>query len=137
DISGSCTSPQQRPCLVAARPRQVSIGGKPCRTWLGRTTRPAREREKTTAYELLLGDAREIVGERARLADEVRRALVVSLVEGGAGLIQEFLGGPQGFLLRRLQRAPLELAHGLRHVTDALTRALQKALLLDGRHFRS
>src|SRR5262245_59184989 len=111
--------------------------GKPEPIPTRRETGAAREHEKTTAYELLLGDAGEIVGQRARLADEVPRALVVALVEGDAGLIQEFLGGPQRFLLRRLQRASFEVTEGLGHVADALARALEKALLLGGRQFRA
>src|SRR5262249_38893565 len=82
-----------RRAWIAARPRRPPPNGKPWR--LGaRALRDAREREKTASYELP-GGAGEVVGQRARLADEVRRALVVPLVEGGAGLIQEFLGGPQ------------------------------------------
>src|SRR5262249_30870352 len=99
-------------------------------------TRPVRGREKTTPYELP-GGAGEVVGQRARLAREVRRALVVPLVEGCARWIQEVLGGPQRFLLRRLQRAALELAHSLAHIADALARALQEALLLGRGHFGS
>src|SRR5215470_5390326 len=127
---------EQPACLVRWWPSRTDKYWKTAADTGRGPTRPARGRETTTPYELP-GGAGEVVGERARFAGEVRRALVVPLVEGCARLIQEVLGGPQRFLLRRLERAALELAHSLAHIADALARALQKSLLLGRGHFWS
>src|SRR5207249_7012358 len=46
-------------------------------------------RAKTTSYDLpvaLLGRAGDVVGQRASLAGEIRRALIVPLIQGAPGL---------------------------------------------------
>src|SRR5215470_6114720 len=94
------------------------------------------EREESTSYELL-GLAREVVGQRSSLAGEVGRALVVLLIERAARLIEEILRGPQGLLLGRLQRTPFQIAERPRDVGDVLPGAVEKSLLLRGRHLRA
>src|SRR5438128_5017688 len=89
---------------------------------------------RTTYAVALLGRAGDVVGQRASLAGEIRRALVVPLIQGAPSLIEEILCGPQGFLLGRLHLPALELAEDSRDIADALLRALEQAMLLLGRH---
>src|SRR5439155_20119497 len=127
-MKGATTMPGSRAASSAP-----NSGNREPRADVG-TARPGRC-EKSTSYELP-GRAGEIVGQRTSLAGEVRRALIVPLVEGAAGLVQEILRGPQRFLLGRLHRAPFELAHGPGDVADALPRALEQPLLFRGWHLR-
>src|SRR5439155_25468067 len=103
-MKGATTMPGS--CAASSAPNS---GNREPRADVG-TAQPGRC-EKSTSYELP-GRAGEIIGQRTSLAVDVRRALIVPLVECDAGLGQEILRGPQPFLLRRLHRAPFELPHG-------------------------
>src|SRR5207244_5062662 len=100
---------------------------------------PTVQKLRRTTYLValpLLGRAGDVVGQRPSLAGEIRRALIVPLIQGAPGLIEEILRGPQRFLLGRLHLPALELAEDSRDVADALLRALEQAMLLLGRHLR-
>src|SRR2546427_763052 len=128
DIRSSSQQPACRARLrSAARAKYSKNRGD------GNQRREGNDATCRTYRQFLLRRCGEVVGERARLAREVRGPRVVALAQGRLSLVEDVLGVLERFLLRRLQRSTLELRDAPGCIADVLPRPFREPLLLRGR----